>query len=286
MDSRRTSTVPDASISASFRYLFEVKTARNAVRRNQLEGHLEMLGAGTGGRVFADERLFVVTPDPVRPSVLDEISDPRALWFNFLQLGQAIDDLLADPTELISEQTRFLLRELQALFAQDGLLDYADVVVIPASKAYPFYLRYGAYICQSGRGFREGLRYIGFYADQVIKPEIPEILKRRDPLLFTSEEVGKLRQDGDEIDSELADVIERVLADGEQVAGEPHQMFLLSRADDPRTMVLPKPIRNTKRDRKGNLWPWAYPQRYTRMAALSAGPDTTDELDEAEARGG
>jgi hypothetical protein len=50
-------SVPDARISASFAYWFELKTVRNAFRPDQLREHVANLGT-TGG----DERLFVVTP--------------------------------------------------------------------------------------------------------------------------------------------------------------------------------------------------------------------------------
>jgi hypothetical protein len=56
-------SVPDARISASFAYWFEVKTERNALRLQQLAEHLANLD-GQGG----DERLFVITPDASRPS--------------------------------------------------------------------------------------------------------------------------------------------------------------------------------------------------------------------------
>ena len=55
-------SVPDASISADFRYLFEVKTERtSAVDETQLRNHLTSL-AGHGC-----ERLFVLTPDVDEP---------------------------------------------------------------------------------------------------------------------------------------------------------------------------------------------------------------------------
>src|ERR1700733_2571357 len=62
-------SVPDARISASFAYWFEVKTARNALDSHQIREHLANLGRG------ADERLFLVTPDPDPPTILDQFDE-------------------------------------------------------------------------------------------------------------------------------------------------------------------------------------------------------------------
>ncbi len=95
--------VPDASIEANFTYLFEVKTARNAVDAKQVNNHLKLLRQGS-------DRLFVLTPDAAKPSGMALVMDQRAVWFNFQSLSQAIDDLLGDPLAFVSEQARFLLR--------------------------------------------------------------------------------------------------------------------------------------------------------------------------------
>lgn len=63
-------SVPDAAISASFHYLFEVKTELDTLRRKQLESHL----AGLTG-AFKDERLFVITPDPEQPQIIEDLAD-------------------------------------------------------------------------------------------------------------------------------------------------------------------------------------------------------------------
>jgi len=146
-------SVPDASISASFHYLFEVKTTRGSVDAEQLTRHLRNF---TG--VFQNERLFVVTPDGSQPDLVAELSDERVVWISFVAINQAVDELLADPQEFVSEQTRFLLREMQALFAQDGLLNvHEDVVIVAARLAFAEYKQFHAYLCQPGHAFREGL---------------------------------------------------------------------------------------------------------------------------------
>src|SRR5450631_1027390 len=74
-------SVPDALIQARFAYWFEVKTARSALTRKQLEEHLVNLGSAA-----TDERLFVVTPDPAEPAIIAELNDARVVWFNFSAL--------------------------------------------------------------------------------------------------------------------------------------------------------------------------------------------------------
>jgi hypothetical protein len=49
---------------------------------------------------------------------------------------------------------RFLLRELQALLVDEGLVDTDDVVIAAARIAYYEYLPHTAYICQACRAFR------------------------------------------------------------------------------------------------------------------------------------
>lgn len=272
-------SVPDASISASFRYLFEVKTARNAVDPGQLAKHLQHLD-GT----FRDERLFVVTPDAVAPIELAALDDPRAIWLNFLAVSLAIDDVLADSLELVSEQSRFLLRELQALFAQDGLLDpQEDVVIVAARRAYGEYLAHGAYVCQPRRAFRTGLERLAFYKDGAVQREVPSILARRDNVDLRRETAQALMASSDQTDLEIGRLVDRLLNAGVEQEGTPCQLFMLSPRDDPRTMTLAAAIRNTKVGSNGKLVPFLRGQRYTRTDVLASHPATTSEL---EARGG
>jgi len=133
------------------------------------------------------------------------------------------------------ERTEFLLRELQALFRANGLLDAADVVVVAAREAYLEYLRTSAYVCQSGRTFTEGLTHLGFYADRAIQPEIARIRHRMDALVFSEERAERLAIGEDPRGDELADLIRTLLAESTRAAGEPYQVFLLSSPTDPDT---------------------------------------------------
>ncbi len=126
--------VPDASITASCCLLVETKIERNAVRRDQLERHLQRLNAAHE----AEKVLLVLTPDDTPPAVLSELNDPRVTWASFADLDQAVEDLLEDPSEVISEREAFLLRQLQAMLEQEELISSAnDVVVVAARKAWP-----------------------------------------------------------------------------------------------------------------------------------------------------
>lgn len=258
-------SVPDARIAASFSYWFEVKTARNALRpeEKQLTEHLASLGESGG-----DERLFVITPDPSRPPAVDALNDRRVVWFNFQALSDAIDESLADERGTVAEQTRFLLRELQSLLAEDDLLDTDDVVVVAARFAYPEYLKHRVYVCQANRAFRDGLTHLGFYAESAIQAVVPRILRRADPVPFTPEEVDR-RRSGDDLDHLIADAIEILLATGTRPEGSEYGVFLLSGPDDPKTVRLEVPIVNDTVAASGRPWAWTMGQRYVSLSRLT-----------------
>ena len=173
-------SVPDARISASFALWFETKTAPGQVRLDQLRGHLKHLGDGHGY-----ERLFLLTPDADEPEAVATIDDARLKWLSFKALSQAIDDLLGDDRELVSEKEELLLRELQALFEVDNLLgDPRGVVVVPAGNAYREYLELSAYICQPRRAFKPVER-MAFYCRGKIEREIPLVRHVVDEVEFT-----------------------------------------------------------------------------------------------------
>jgi hypothetical protein len=207
-------SVPDARISARFAYWFEVKTARNALDSHQLAEHLANLGDEGGA-----ERLFVVTPDAEQPTAIAGLSDPRVVWFNFRSLHDAVDAAASDPTGTVSEQARFLLRELQALLVEDGLVDSDDVVVVAARFAYPKYLKRSVYVCQPARAFRGGLTHMGFYANSAIQVHVPRIWYREDLVTFTHEEAAA-RTAGSDTDRLIGEVIQTLLNDGDARGGQ------------------------------------------------------------------
>lgn len=271
----RGASVPDGRISARFAYWFEVKTARGALRRGQLHEHLVSLESAGG-----DERLFVVTPDGAQPEPIDEIGDPRITWFSFASLSDAIDVALGDATAIVSEQARFLLRELQALLVEDGLLDTDDVVVVAARDAYPEYLQHAAYVCQPGRAFRDGLTHMGFYTNGAIQREVPRIEYREDDVAFTAAEATQ-RAGGDENDERIAELITTLVAAGPRQAAETYQVFLLSAVDDPATIRLNNAIVNDTVAATGRRWAWTMGQRYVSLSRLTdPGVAVTTDLEQ------
>lgn len=261
--SKRLASVPDARISASFSLWFETKTAPGQVRQDQLRQHLEHLGEGRGY-----ERLFLLTPDAEEPDTVRRLNDPRLIWISFRELSQAIDDLLVDGRELVSEKEELLLRELQALFEEDNLLgDPRQVVVVPAGKAYREYLQYGAYVCQPRRPFKPVER-MAFYCRGQIEREIPMIRHVMDEVEFSQENADVLRASGEATAGETAELIERLLEAGPRQEGDVHKVFLLTGHGDPETVILERPIRNDATDASGRTTAWVQMQRYASIAAL------------------
>ncbi len=256
-------SVPDARISASFSLWFETKTVPHAVTGRQVRDHVGHLGSGG-----TYERLFVVTPDIDEPPAIAQVGDSRVRWISFRALSQAIDDLLGDDRELVSELERLLLRELQALFEVDGLLgDPRQVLVVPAASAYGHYLQLSAYMCQPGRPFKPVER-LAFYCRGKIEREVPRIRHIADHVAFTDETVATLRASGGTLDAELADLVERAVLAAVRPAGALEKVFLLTPPGDPETMTLDQPIVNDTIDQNGRPTAWVMMQRYTSLAAL------------------
>ena len=263
-------SVPDASISANFRYYFEVKTSRDQVDEIQLQNHLM---AFTGGPV--DERLFVLTPDEETPAAVEEIGDKRLTWFSFRALSDATDDLLGAPEFQLADRETFLLRELQQLFAADGLLSLPeDVVIVAARRAYPFYRKVHAYRCQRGRAFRDGLRYLGFYTAKEIKPEIASIVGIRDDIVVSEETAGSLERSDSHVDRRVADAVRATLEGEPELHSWIGKFFVLTGPDDPDTLLLGRPIEH---DRRGA---WTQGQRYAISDDLRQATRTSDLLSE------
>jgi hypothetical protein len=272
--------VPDARISARFTWWFETKTSRGGYAsegrdRDQVRKH-------SGQLVHDPEaRLFVLTPDPFRPQwfdVLDGVEDQvrsRIVWLSFHLLADAINAVIADPTRLVGEQTKFLLVELVALYESDGLLTNDDTVIVAARAAWPEYKALGAYVCQANRSFREGLTHFGFYAEGAIQPVIARIRAWYPSVSFTREEVTARRADGEE---ELAILIEEELNERVRTEGESFGVFLLSGLDSNDTVPLNQPIVNDTKTVAGRTWAWTLSQRYTRLERLTSGVTRTSEL--------
>jgi hypothetical protein len=258
-------SVPDARIRSNSCILLETKVVRGAVNKGQLLKHLTRLGKG-------DEtigRLLVLTPDEHQPIEIDQIQDARIAWASFVMFDQAINELLLDPQEVVSEREAFLLRELQALFASQQVLGNAKaVLVVPARNAWPEYQKYSAYICQPDRTFQD-CQWIAFYADGEIKPIVARIKDVQDrvaiePTLLTDDQ------------RHLEPLVSRLISDGARPKGTHNKIMLLSGPVDVETVTLDSAIPNNIRSATGKPWAFVLQQRYVDMQSLQSARLTSD----------
>ncbi len=256
------SGVPDAIIHASIRMLVETKTERNGLNKPQLQRHLKRLDEATETGQF----LLVLTPDDERPKLLDEISDPRMAWTSFALLDQAIDEMLSDPHEVVSEREAFLLRELQNFFEAENLLASPnDVVIVAARQAWPEYEEFKAYVCQPNRPFQQVSR-MGFYSKNKIYPLIPKILDVIDDVEIVT---GKY-------DGELGKLVDYLDKNSLRLDRERYKVFLLSPPDSPDTLKLAAPIPNDIKSQAGRRTAFTMGQRYAASSQLLAAKTTSD----------
>ncbi len=257
--------IPDAEIVASCRLLVETKIRPGSASRDQLKRHLNRLDASSE----MTRLLLVLTPDRRAPDIISEINDERLVWTSFESLDQAIEELLGDPREVVSEREAFLLRELQAMLLEEGLVGSAkDVVVVPARYAWPFYQRYQAYVCQPRRPF-QSVKYIAFYSGNQIHPVVPSVLETYDEVVF---EEGRYT-------AELGSLIGRCLQEpmiARKEQGQTYKVMLLTAPDDPRTMQLSSPIVNDLRSDSGRTIAFTQNQRYVASESLLAASRTSE----------
>jgi len=263
--SKGSAGIPDGMISSSVRILLETKIKRNAVRTEQLKRHLARLD----GVSEAVRLLLVLTPDERCPPEIEAFNDPRLVWTSFAALDQAIDELLIDSREVVSEREAFLLRELQAMFTREQLVSCAnEVVIVPARHAWPEYQNYHAYVCQPDRYFQPVSR-IGFYTLGRIHPVIPRILETHPTVEFG----GGLHKGA------LGSLVDLLLNDpNSQVEeGQPYKVMLLSAPDDADTLKLDAPIANDMKSKNGRTTAFTQNQRYVSLDRLRSAR-TTSEL--------
>ncbi len=254
--------VPDAIIHASIRMLVETKTERDGLNKPQLQRHLKRLDEATETSQF----LLVLTPDEERPKLLDEIADTRMAWTSFALFDQAIDELLADPHEVVSEREAFLLRELQNFFEAEHLLASPnDVVVVAARNAWPEYQKLHAYVCQPNRPFQQVTR-MGFYCKNVIYPLVPRIIAVQDDVEMVS---GKYT-------GAIGKLVDTLVSNSLRLHDERYKVFLLSPPDSPDTLKLTSPIPNDKKGKLGKRTAFTMGQRYVSSGQLMSAKTTSD----------
>ena len=120
-------STPDARILANFDLLFETKTKKHAVNEPQLKKHFQQATKGNA-------KLIYLTPDDERPKILCGNEFEAISWVSFENLHQLIMELIRDPDIIVSERDQFLLRNLQLLIEDAGLLPTKDLTVIVAAK--------------------------------------------------------------------------------------------------------------------------------------------------------
>ena len=260
-------SVPDGEILSSCRILIETKIKRNSVRAKQLQHHLARLNSSRE----TTRLLLVLTPDQSQPSAFENVKDKqnRLVWASFAALDQAIDELLADGNEVISEREAFLLRELQRMLVEDELIGAASVVVVVAARhAWPEYQRCSAYICQPGRTFRP-VKRIAFYSNGQVYPLVPSILDMQDEVVL---ERGRHKGALGKVVDQLIDSIPQ----SKKELGHRYKVFLLSSPDDPKTMKLEGPIPNDLESKTGQPTAFTMGQRYVAAEKLAKAMATSD----------
>ena len=257
--------VPDAIIHASIRLLIETKIERNSVNLPQLQRHLDRLDKANE----ATRLLLVITPDDVQPEILSSLQDKRVVWRSFVALDQAIDEMLDDKYEVISEREEFLLRELQTMLAAERLIPNSnDVVVVAARNAWPEYNKLHAYVCQPNRSFQQVSR-VAFYSNGLIRPLVPRIVESHDDVVMISGQYS----------GALGDLVERLLKEGLSEQGQHNKILILSAPESPETLHLPEAIPNDLRSRSGKPTAFTMGQRYTVSGRLLVAKATSALVD-------
>ena len=254
--------VPDAIIHASIRLLIETKIERNAINVVQIKQHLKRLDETNE----ATRLLLVITPDDVRPESLDALSDERIVWFSFVAIDQAIDEMLDDKYEVTSERESFLLRELQNMLSAEGLLaSNNDVVVVAARNAWPEYNQIHAYVCQPNRPFQQVSR-VAFYSKGRVHPLVPRILEMHDDVVMVAGQSTGV----------LGDLVQRLIKEQRRDEGERYKVLLLSAPDSPDTIRLPAPIPNDMKSKSGKPTAFTMGQRYIASERLITAKATSE----------
>lgn len=145
-----------------------------------------------------------------------------------------------------------------------------DDTLILAGESWCQYQRYSAVICAAGRAFRP-LKYMAFYYDQGVQKDVPEILHRRDDVIWSRAEAQKLKGSSLREDRKIGQLIDDQLDDGESDGR--YQVFLLTRPGDSRHRTLSNIIKNV-RSGKGSAFVTKH--RYTSLHSLENAVTTSD----------
>jgi hypothetical protein len=267
-------SVPDAMVLCSCRILVETKAKPRQLDERQLRDHLYQFQ----NKDESEQKLLVITPDEREPPEVKQADDSgRIVWASFASFDQAIDELIEDKREVVSDREAYLLRELQEMFTASKLIGSArEVLVVAAKRAWNYYQKLHAYVCQNHRAFRE-VKYLAFYVDGAICATVPKILEVHDDVEFR----------GGMHSGHLQNVVDRLLAEGkfegDPTEGERRKVMLLSAPDDVETLHLANDIPNNLVSSTGRATAFTQGQRYVSKQALVAAKTTTKlaEIDKA-----
>jgi len=147
-----------------------------------------------------------------------------------------------------------------------------NVVIVPADDAWRLYNDFNqhAYLFPVGRSIRI-VDHIAFYANQVVQPIIPRILRHDIAVDWNKGNATRLAKSKDNLDQQLARVIMASQAKGWKLSM--FQVFLLTGPNDSETRKLASPITHSKRGR-GSAF--ARSHRYHPLGELLSARDTSD----------
>jgi hypothetical protein len=281
-------STPDAVIRGSFSFWIETKTAKNAIREDQLVKHLKLLSDGT----VRDDRLIILTPDSSEPQAVNRLREKYATlyWANFATLVETVESLLEDRSLLPTDREVFLLQELIGFLEAEELVraDPDEVLVVPASgAALKDYLTYSAYMCQPNRRFRD-VSHLAFYSKGRIDRHIPKVLATIESMFLDESGLAAVRKTASQLAYALAGNLVKSLKGNASTKSsnpkgsqkwEAKVIFLTSR-DDPETICLETDVVNDKHGRGGQIVAFTQGQRYVSLKKLRTNPRTTSELEE------
>jgi hypothetical protein len=294
--SKNADNVPDGVIQASFTYLLETKVVQSSVSLKQIEGHLTVLD---NMPEVAHKKLIVLTPDYEEPSVLKGLRPDVLVWASFNALYDAISEILtmdenwlSSSFSLVSEQERFLLKELVQMFLAEGLINNGpsdSVLIVPARQAIFDYRDYSAYLCQPNRSFQR-VEYLGFYHGGVIDRNIAKLLAPPIESVELTEQgiqdlvdANKLNQGnlsgGKLISEEVFTMLKDLVGKLKPLRlGDTMKVFFLSPPEAPETIKLNQDIQNDLKSAAGKPVAFTMGQRYVPLKSLKENPLTTTEL--------
>ena len=255
--------VPDAMIQSTVCLLIETKVKLNSVNLPQLQRHLKRLSESSA----ATKRLLVLTPDKDEPKAIAELNTQQVAWSSFADLNEAIEEILSDRRQVVSERETFLLRELQNMLEAEHLLaNQHDIVVVAARNAWPEYQALHAYICQADRPF-QNVTHLAFYASRAIQPVCPRILDIRDNVEIKAGGEG----------GAIGQLVERLIAEARRPLGGRFKIMILSAPDAAETIKLDSAVLNDKvSEETGIPVGFTMGQRYVSRAALLKAKKTSD----------